>query len=141
MDSPSFDPTQQVILETEPDPAPQPSSEKGTVTLIDSSANQLTVEADLPHPAILLITDAYSNGWRARPLDGSAQQTYDVLPANYVLRGIPLSQGHHYILIEYAPIGFRVGKWISAISLAGFAFVAMLYVRGNRLPPPSVPIA
>jgi hypothetical protein len=138
MDSPSFDPRQQVILETEPNPAPQLSTEKGTVTLIDSSANQLTVEADLPHPAILLITDAYSDGWRARPLDGSAQHTYDVLPANYVLRAIPLSQGHHRIRIEYSPIGFRVGTWISIISLAGFALAVALYTRKSRLQPRSV---
>ncbi len=138
MDSPSFDPAQQVILETEPHPAPQPSTEKGTVTLIDSSANQLTVEADLPHPAILLITDAYSNGWRARPLDGSAQHIYDVLPANYVLRAIPLSPGHHHIQIEYAPIGFRVGTWISILSLAGFIVATALCVRRSRLQPRSV---
>ncbi len=138
MDSPSFDPAQQVILETEPHPAPQSSAEKGTVTLIDSSANQLTVEADLPHPAILLITDAYSTGWRARPLDGSAQHAYDVLPANYVLRAIPLSQGHHHIRIEYAPIGFRVGTWISILSLAGFLVATALHVRRSRPQPRSV---
>jgi len=138
MDSPSFDPSQQVILETEPNPVPQPSAEKGTVTLIDSSANQLTVEADLPHPAILLITDAYSDGWRARPLDGSVQRTYDVLPANYVLRAIPLSQGHHHIQIEYAPVGFRVGTWISIASLAAFVSAIALYARRNRVQPESV---
>lgn len=138
MDSPSFDPRQQVILESEPNPAPQPTPEKGTVTLLGSSANQLSVEADLPHPAILLITDAYSDGWRARPLDGSVQHAYDVLPANYVLRAIPLSQGHHHILVEYAPIGFRVGTWISILSLAGFGFATALHVRRSRLQPRSV---
>jgi hypothetical protein len=138
MDSPSFDPRQQVILETEPNPAPQTFAENGTVTLINSSANQLIVEANLPHPAILLITDAYSDGWRVRPLDGSVQHTYDVLPANYVLRAIPLSQGHHHIRIEYAPIGFRVGTWISIMSLAGFVFATALYVRRGRLQPRSV---
>ncbi len=138
MDSPSFDPRQQVILETEPDPAPQPSAENGTVTLTDSSANQLTVEADLPHPAILLITDAYSDGWRARPLAGSAQHAYDVLPANYVLQAIPLSQGHHHIQIEYAPIGFRMGTWISILSLAGFIVATALHVRRSRPQPRSV---
>jgi len=132
MDSPSFDPRQQVILESEPKPAPQTFTEKGTVALLDSSANQLTVEADLPHPGILLITDAYSNGWRARPLEGSAQRAYDVLPANYVLRAIPLSQGHHHILVEYAPIGFRVGRWITAVSLSGFVIAIVFHARRKR---------
>ena len=41
--------------------------------------------------AVLLVTDAYAKGWRARALPGSAQATYDVLPADYTLRGIPLA--------------------------------------------------
>lgn len=138
MDSPSFDPRRQVILESKPNPAPQPFAEMGTVALADSSANQLTVEADLPHPAILLITDAYSNGWRARPLAGSAQRAYDVLPANYVLRAIPLSQGHHHILIEYAPIGFRLGRWITVVSLSGFVIATLACIRRNRLQSRSI---
>jgi hypothetical protein len=124
MDSPSFDPRQQVILETEPSPAPTAFVEKGTATVVDSSAGQLTVEADLPHPAILLITDAYSHGWRARPLAGSVQHAYQVVPANYVLQAIPLFQGHHRIQIEYAPVALRVGAWISLAALLGFVSVA-----------------
>jgi hypothetical protein len=133
LDSPSFNPRERVILETEPNPAPQPSAEKGTVTLLDSSANQLTVEADLPHPAILLITDAYSNGWRARPLAGSVQRAYEVLPANYVLRAIPLTAGHHHIRIEYAPIGFRLGAWVSVVSLLGFMMAIVFCAVRNHI--------
>jgi hypothetical protein len=133
MNSPSFDPQQQVILETEPNPAPTPFVDIGTATIVDSSAGQLTVEANLPHAAILLITDAYSNGWRARPLEGSVQREYTVVPANYVLQAIPLSQGHHRIQIEYRPVGFRAGAWISLAALLGFISVAGYHVWKNRL--------
>ena len=132
MSFPSFDPRQQVILETEPSPAPTPFAEMGTARIIDSSAGQLTVEADLPHPAILLITDAYSKGWQARPLDGSAQHAYKVVPANYVLQAIPLSQGHHRIRLEYRPAGFRAGVWISLASILGFVCVAGYCLRKSR---------
>jgi hypothetical protein len=128
MTSPSFDPEQQVILETEPRPAPTLFAEKGTATLVDSSAGRLTIEADLPHPAVLLITDVYSNGWRARSLKGSVQQVYKVLPANYVLRAIPLSQGRHRIQLEYAPPGLREGMWMSIVSMVALVFVAGQYV-------------
>jgi hypothetical protein len=124
MAAPNFDPQQQVILETDADPAPMPFAEKGTAQIMNSSANQMIIEADLPHPAILLITDAYSNGWRARPLPGSAQHAYQVLPANYVLRAIPLSQGHHRIRLEYLPAAFQVGKWISITSILAFGIAA-----------------
>ena len=123
MASTSFDLLEQVILETEPTPRPTYFVEKGRAQIVDSSAGELTIEADLPHPAILLITDAYSTGWRARPLEGSAQRAYQVLPANYILRAIPLSQGHHRIRLEYLPAAFQAGKWISIISIIGFGFI------------------
>jgi hypothetical protein len=132
MASPSFDPRQQVILETHPDPAPALSAKEGTVELIDSSANQMTIAADLPQPGILLITDAYSKGWRAQALKGSVQRAYRVLPANYVLRAIPLSQGHHHIRLEYLPLAFQVGAWISVVSVIGFILVVGHRVRSNR---------
>jgi hypothetical protein len=133
MTSPTFDPQQQVILETEPTPAPTPFAEKGTASIVDSSAGQLTVEADLPHPAILLITDAYSNGWRAQPLEGSAQRAYQVLPANYTLQAVPLSAGHHRIQLEYLPAAYQKGKWITLVSLLAFALGTGCYARKSRL--------
>lgn len=135
MSSPSFDPQRQVILETEPNPRPAPFAEKGTAQMISSSAGELTIEADLSHPGILLITDAYSKGWRARPLKGSVQRVYQVLPANYVLRAIPLSQGHHRIRLEYMPVAFQAGTWISIVSAISFAFVVGYHVRKNRSRP------
>jgi hypothetical protein len=133
MASPTFDPQQQVILETEPSPAPTPFAERGTATVVGSSPGQLTVEADLPHPAILLITDAYSNGWRAQPLEGSAQSSYQVLPANYTLQAVPLSAGHHYFQLEYLPSAYQKGKWISCASIIVFLLATGYYVRKNRL--------
>jgi hypothetical protein len=133
MTSPAFDPHQQVILETEPSPAPTPLPEKGTATVVDSSPGQLTVEADLPHPAILLITDAYSNGWRAQPLEGSTQRAYQVLPANYVLQAVPLSAGHHHLQLEYLPAAWQKGKWISLVSIVGFLLGTGCYARKNHL--------
>jgi hypothetical protein len=129
MSSPSFDPQQQVILETEPTPTPTPFPEKGTASVVDSSPGQLTVEADLPHPAILLITDAYSNGWRAQPLEGSAQRTYQVLPANYTVQAVPLSAGHHHFRLEYLPSAYQKGKWISIVSIVGFLFGTGYFAR------------
>jgi len=129
MDSPTFDPWQQVILESQPNPAPTPFADSGTATINNSSPGRLTVEADLPHPAILLITDAYSNGWRAQPLADSVQRAYTVLPANYVLQAIPLSQGHHHIQIEYRPAAARVGGWISIAALLGFISIVVYHAR------------
>jgi len=121
MNHPAFDPRQQVILETTPDPPPVKGKAKGTATVTEEGTDYLIVEANLPAPAILLITDTYSSSWRAVALPGSSQEHYDLLPANYILRAVPLGAGNHRLRIEYEPLGYRIGKWISLVSLIFFA--------------------
>jgi hypothetical protein len=133
MMSPTFHHQQQVILETEPNPAPAPFAETGTATIVDSSPGRLIIEADLPHPAILLITDAYSNGWRGRSLANTAQTTYQVLPADYAIQAVPLSAGHHHFQLEYLPQAYQIGKWTSLASIILFMFATGCYMRKNRL--------
>ena len=62
--SADFKMEEEVILESLPNPAPQPAPEKGTVTLLESSTDFLKIQADVSAPTLLLITDSYSSGWR-----------------------------------------------------------------------------
>ena len=104
-----------------PVPAPTGLAPDGVVRLVAETTDTLTIEADLKAPAILLVTDAYSDGWHARSLlpdrEDATPTHYPVLPADYCLRGIPLGQGHHEILLEYRPTAYVVGKWVSLASL------------------------
>ncbi len=120
--SPRFDPGKTVILEKEPVPAPAGSDAAGTASVVASSTDWLEIEADLPAAAVLLVTDAYSAGWKARALPNSAQRDYEILPADYIMRAVPLSAGRHHFRLEYDPWGYRLGKWISLLSLAAFAW-------------------
>jgi hypothetical protein len=132
MSSPQFDPRKMVILEQSPQPKPKRGGADGTVKLLDSSTDHLTIEAELPDPKILLITDNYAKGWQARALEGSDQEEYDVLPANYILRAIPLSAGHHRLRVEYVPSAFTVGKWISILSAVIYIGVLVWYRKQSR---------
>ena len=123
----TFDPRREVILESEPDPRPQPSDNPGSARVVEFSPGQLTIEAELKTPAILLVTDNYFKGWRAQALPGSSQQRYEILPANYCLRGVPLAAGTHRLRMEYLPSGFVVGRTISIIALILFLGTAALY--------------
>jgi len=93
---------------------------RGRVKVVGASTDHLDIEADLPAAAILLITDTYSGHWKARALEGSSQQRYQLLPANYVLRAIPLARGKHHLRVEYLPRAFVAGKWISLCSITGY---------------------
>jgi hypothetical protein len=121
----AFHPREEVILETAPDPEPQAANEAGSVTIVDSGTDYLDVEANVFSACILLITDTYAKGWHARPLPGSSQQHYQVMPANYCLRAIPLAAGRHRIRVEYLPVAFTYGKWLSLLFLLAFAVLAV----------------
>jgi hypothetical protein len=133
MQNPTFDIYKTVILEDTPNPMPEKTAQQGVVQVIDSSIDHLTIEAELSSPAILLVTDVYSKGWRVRALPTSTQQKYEVMPANYVLRAVPLSKGHHLFRLEYMPLGFRIGKWVSLISVIIYAGLLIWHFRKLKL--------
>ncbi len=123
MAQPTFDPRRLVLLESRPDPFPVPSGDPGSVRVVDSSTSDaLEIEADVRSPALLLVTDLYTRDWRATALAGSAQASYQLLPANYILRAVPLAAGHHHLRIEYDPPSFRWGLGVS--TLAALAWLA-----------------
>jgi hypothetical protein len=129
MQEPGFDPRQEVFLETLPQPAPVDSDRAGTARVVNSSTDWLEIEADTPQPAILLITDVYTSAWRAVALPGSGQLHYDLQPADYILRAVPLAAGHHHLRVEYAPAAYQIGKWISVISWLVFVGAAAALFR------------
>jgi hypothetical protein len=116
---PSFDPRREVVLESTPSPMPSKGA-RGTASAVVVRPGLLKINAAVDRPAILLITDAYSAGWRAR--DGG----YDVLPANHALRAIPLNVGIHTIVLEYASRPLTIGLWVSAIAWATFFFAGVV---------------
>jgi len=120
MKGPNFDPRRVVLLESEPSPRPVPSADPGTVRAVETSPDSVVIEADVKTPSLLLVTDPYSRDWRAEPLAGSSQQAYRILPANYILRAVPLAAGHHRLVMEYTPSFFHLGIAVSAIAWLGW---------------------
>jgi hypothetical protein len=107
-------------LESEPEPKPSTAESPGTVRIAAASTDALEIEADIEQPAILLITDAFTPSWRAVALPGSVQTNYKLLPANYILRAVPLQAGHHHFRVEYARDALTFGKWISLLATLAF---------------------
>jgi hypothetical protein len=131
----NFDPMHIVALETNPHfyraiaPTQYPSPK---VTLLGSSSNWLDIKATTSKKAILLVTDAYAKGWKVFPYKDSSQQKYDVMPADFIVRGIPLSPGTHHFRLQYAPDAFYRGRNISLGAL-GFYILAWCGILGIEL--------
>jgi hypothetical protein len=113
---PAFDPRREVVLERQPDPVPAPAPAPGQAKVVGEGTDYLEIEAHLRSPAVLLVTDAWTPSWQARALEGSTQARYEVMPANYALRGIPLAAGTHRLRLEYSPRYFLLGAWVSALA-------------------------
>jgi hypothetical protein len=127
----SFDPRREVILEREPEPKPAGDA-AGGARVLEQTTDSLTIEADAPQPAILLVTDVYTPAWRAVPLAGSVQTHYDLMPANYTLRAVPLAAGHHKLRVEYHPRAFVIGAWISIFALVGYVAAIVWWLRAKN---------
>jgi len=128
IEKPTFDPRQTAILETSPGIESIADGNPGTCTIESSSTDYLTIKGRLERPALLLITDSYSKGWQAKPLAGSSQKQYQVMPADYTLMAIPLHAGEHHLRLEYKPKAFVVGKWISLSALIVYLLLIIVAV-------------
>jgi hypothetical protein len=139
MSEPAFNPRETVILEQEPTPRPTPAKEKGTVRVIDSSTDYLTIEAEAEEPSILLLTETYSKGWRVRTLIDGAQKIYHVMPADWTLRAIPLERGHHRFRLEYRPSSLKTGLWLSLLTAALLLSVLAWHLHRIKSPAHILP--
>jgi len=117
MKDPGFNPRETVILEKEPPFPASRGASPGTCRILNTSTDQLTIQAVTNTNCILLITDNYSRGWRAESLAGGRTRHYEIMPANYTLMAIPLSPGNHWIKLEYRPTAFSVGMGLTIFSL------------------------
>jgi hypothetical protein len=135
--SPSFQPLKKAWVEQNFRMGPPTGLKiQGGVTLTDLSTDAIEIKAKTNEPAILVITDNYSAGWKAEDLhpkaDNQEEEPYEVIPANGFMRAIPLEAGSHHILLQYKPTAFVIGAWISGISwvvFLGFFFLTVLLSR------------
>jgi hypothetical protein len=136
---PSFHADETVLLENAPNPIPQPDA-VGSARLLSESPNALEIEAQADKPALLLITDLYARDWKAEALPGSVQKNYSLMPADYILRAIPLAAGQHHLRVVYAPAGLSMGIIISLTSWAlWFGLFVGLRKKAPRTSPATAP--
>jgi hypothetical protein len=126
----SFDPRKEVILEHAPDPVPVATPSQGHASIIREGTDFVEVAADVAAPSILLVTDVWAPGWHALPLQGSSQNRYELVPANYTLRAVALERGKHRLRLEYAPSALYVGAVVSVLAWAAWLAAArVLWLR------------
>ena len=78
-----------------------------------------------------MATPSTTPRWKAWSADRPGKR-YQILPANYCLRAIALPAGEHHIIMEYRPLGWIIGKWVSLASLLGLLGLVLVMLRQNK---------
>jgi hypothetical protein len=115
---PHFDPAATAILASGA-PATAPATAPEAPPTVVYAPNQAQVRVTVTAPAMLVLSDAYSDDWRVT-VDGQDAPLYR---ANYVLRGVWLPPGAHVVEFTYRPRSVLLGGGISIagiLALAGY---------------------
>jgi len=105
--------------------------EEGSVTLLKESPNRIMVSVNSTIDGWVVIRDSWYPGWQA-VMDG---QSIPILHADYLFKAVHVSAGNHEIALEYKPVSFTIGLWVSVFAWVVFG-ICWLYLRrnGNKIP-------
>ena len=123
-----FDPKKSALLEEKPGWTLDDPSLFQEAGVAFYSPNRIVVQANLSTPGLLVLSELWYPGWRA--YDNG--QEVKILRANYLLRSVYLERGRHTVEFIYAPLSFKVGRWVSAGAVLGLVVYVVSVIRHQR---------
>ncbi len=122
LQSPSFDPRLMALVETPPPiqmaaAGAMPEGFSNDVTVTHYEGNRIDISASPRANSLLVLSEKYYQGWKAF-VDG---KPVEIQPVNHVLRGVYLTPGSHKVEFRFDPLPFKIGKYLTLISLLLFA--------------------
>ena len=147
----AFRPDQEVLLEEEPQwedgprpaahPQGWPTRSPHRVEILSERNNRLDIRVETPEDALLVVSDSYYPGWKARvvPLGpngargGAGEKEKSILRGNYHFRALPLNAGTYEVCFSYEPMSIKLGGLISL--LAGIGIGGYLLKTRKRKGP------
>jgi len=73
----------------------------GVATIEEYRPNEVSIEASLEHPGLLVLTDVYYRGWKAYVDD----RPIKIFRVNQLVRGVFLQEGNHRVEFRYRAMG------------------------------------
>jgi hypothetical protein len=110
------------LIETSAPVLPGPAS-SGRAVIERYRPEDVRVQVDTPQPAVLILLDAFEQGWTARLETGIA---VPILRANALVRAVVVPAGSHTVTFTYETPLLKAGAWAS---LAGVLLCAGLLTQ------------
>lgn len=97
----------------------------GRVEILEWYPDRIVMEVENDAPGLLVLSEMNYPGWQAR-IEGKSA---DIVPVNYILRGLYVEAGHHRIEMVYQPRAFYYGFLASLLAVV---LVFLLFFRFRR---------
>ena len=109
------------------------AGDNGSVQITSYSGDRIQLQVQTGADGIVMLSEQWDPGWRVY-VDG---QRSELLRADYLLRGVPVTAGTHTIELRYQPASLHNGLLISIGTAAVIvvALVALAVVGRKRFPP------
>ncbi|HJS27096.1 MAG TPA: hypothetical protein VJ913_08230 [Actinomycetota bacterium] len=123
-----FDPATTAVLETDPGIEPVDGGPPGSASYAEPRPEEVLIHADAPVPSIVVVRNAWDEGWSAT-VDG---EPAPLLPTDLLLQGVPVPAGAHEVRLVYREPALARGLLGSAIIWLGLLGVAVLILVRDR---------
>ena len=104
-----------------------PEDPAARVEFLRDAPNEVVIETSSRLPAVLVLTDSYYPGWKARVYETEVP----IARANYGFRAVALPPGKHVVTFRYEPATFRLGLFVALTALALLAGWGMAVYLGS----------
>jgi hypothetical protein len=107
----TFDPRKDLVVEhlESSNGSPACTSSQSRMSVVREEAGLLVAQTKSPCATVLLIHNLYDVGWTA-DVDGESRS---LVPADYVLQGLPLGPGRHTVTLVYRDQAVQTGGLVS----------------------------
>jgi len=95
------------------------------VQLLEHAADRLSIRADMACDGMVVLSDAFYPGWRAR-VDHRLARIYEV---NVAMRGVAVPRGRHTVIMRYRPVSVYLGAALSLLGILGALVWAAFALR------------
>ena len=112
--SPGFDPSRTAVLEDDPGLG-RPPGGIGRADVVAREAQLTVVTTESASPAVLVVRTPWDRNWRAT-VDG---RPAPVIPADFLLQGVPVPGGSHTVVLRYDDPSIGYGALGSALAVLG----------------------
>lgn len=125
----SFDYKKTVILEEKINTLLNKEKILGETKEIKSKNDEIIIKVKTDNPCFLVLSENYFPGWKVF-VDGKQKKLFR---ANYFMQAVFLSSGFHKVKFMYSPFSFKIGAFISCITLLIIILICFLiYTKGDK---------